>query len=209
MHKRFIADVPMIVLFNGAELTALRKGVKGYAGWLYPQPRFWGVSGRVGKGRGMLGYLARRLLMTIPTLLLVAVAVFVLIRLIPGDPAQVMLGDAADPAQAAQLRAQLGLDQPIPVQFCTGSRKLATGDFGHSITNNLAVLPLILERFQVSAVIVLVAVAAAACIAVPAGLDRRLEAEQRCSTSRSSAAPRCCCRSRASGSACCCCCSSA
>ena len=44
MHKRFIADVPMIVLFNGAELTALRKGVKGYAGWLYPQPRFWGVT---------------------------------------------------------------------------------------------------------------------------------------------------------------------
>jgi peptide/nickel transport system substrate-binding protein len=44
MHKRFIADVPMIVLFNGAELVALRKGIKGYAGWLYPQPRFWGVT---------------------------------------------------------------------------------------------------------------------------------------------------------------------
>ncbi|EJN10635.1 ABC-type dipeptide transport system, periplasmic component [Bradyrhizobium sp. YR681] len=44
MHKRFIADVPMIVLFNGAELTALRKSIKGYAGWLYPQPRFWGVA---------------------------------------------------------------------------------------------------------------------------------------------------------------------
>jgi peptide/nickel transport system substrate-binding protein len=44
LHKRFIADVPMIVLFNGAELTALRKGIKGYAGWLYPQPRFWGVT---------------------------------------------------------------------------------------------------------------------------------------------------------------------
>ncbi|WP_247557074.1 ABC transporter substrate-binding protein [Bradyrhizobium sp. 138] len=44
MHRRFITDVPMIVLFNGAELTALRKGIKGYAGWLYPQPRFWGVT---------------------------------------------------------------------------------------------------------------------------------------------------------------------
>ncbi|MEH2493146.1 ABC transporter permease [Bradyrhizobium sp. AZCC 2230] len=118
----------------------------------------------------MLGYLARRLLMTIPTLLLVAIGVFALVRLIPGDPVQVMLGDAADPAQAAQLRAQLGLDQPMPVQFMHWIAKLATGDFGHSITNNLAVLPLILERFQVSAVIVLVAVAAAACIAVPAGL---------------------------------------
>jgi len=44
MHRRFIADVPMIVLFNGAELTALHKNIKGYAGWLYPQPRFWGVT---------------------------------------------------------------------------------------------------------------------------------------------------------------------
>lgn len=118
----------------------------------------------------MLGYLARRLLMTIPTLLLVAIGVFALVRLIPGDPIQVMLGDAADPAQTAQLRAQLGLDQPIPLQFMHWIARLATGDFGHSITNNLAVLPLILERFQVSAVIVLVAVGAAVCIAVPAGL---------------------------------------
>ncbi|MET4385441.1 peptide/nickel transport system permease protein [Bradyrhizobium sp. F1.4.3] len=118
----------------------------------------------------MLGYLARRLAMTIPTLLLVAIGVFALVRLIPGDPVQVMLGDAADPAQAVQLRAQLGLDQPIPLQFMHWIAKLATGDFGHSITNNLAVLPLILDRFQVSAIIVLVAVATAACIAVPAGL---------------------------------------
>ena len=118
----------------------------------------------------MLGYLARRLAMTIPTLLLVAIGVFALVRLIPGDPVQVMLGDAADPVQAAQLRAQLGLDQSIPLQFIHWIAKLATGDFGHSITNNLAVLPLILDRFQVSAIIVLVAVAAAACIAVPAGL---------------------------------------
>ncbi|WP_456684629.1 ABC transporter permease [Bradyrhizobium sp. P5_C11_2] len=108
--------------------------------------------------------------MTIPTLLLVAIGVFALVRLIPGDPVQVMLGDAADPAQAAQLRAQLGLDQPMPIQFMHWIAKLAAGDFGHSITNNLAVLPLILDRFQVSAIIVLVAVGLAACIAVPAGL---------------------------------------
>jgi peptide/nickel transport system permease protein len=118
----------------------------------------------------MLRYLLKRLATIIPTLLLVAVAVFTLVRLIPGDPVQVMLGDAADPAQVAQLRASLGLDQPIPLQFLYWLEQLATGDLGHSITNNLPVLPLILERFQVSAVIVLVAVAVAACIAVPAGL---------------------------------------
>jgi peptide/nickel transport system permease protein len=108
--------------------------------------------------------------MTIPTLLLVAITVFALVRLIPGDPVQVMLGDSADPAQVEQLRRQMGLDQSIPVQFGYWLAKVAVGDFGHSITNGLAVLPLILERFQVSALIVLVAVAIAACVAVPAGL---------------------------------------
>jgi peptide/nickel transport system permease protein len=118
----------------------------------------------------MLGYLVRRLAMTIPTLLLVAITVFALVRLIPGDPVQVMLGDSADPAQVEQLRRQMGLDQSIPVQFGYWLAKVAVGDFGHSITNGLAVLPLILERFQVSALIVLVAVTIAACVAVPAGL---------------------------------------
>ncbi|KJC40263.1 peptide ABC transporter [Bradyrhizobium sp. LTSP849] len=118
----------------------------------------------------MLGYLVRRLAMTIPTLLLVAIAVFALVRLIPGDPVQVMLGDSADPAQVDALRRQMGLDQSIPVQFGYWLAKVAVGDFGHSITNGLAVLPLILERFQVSAIIVLVAVTIAACVAVPAGL---------------------------------------
>jgi peptide/nickel transport system permease protein len=118
----------------------------------------------------MFGYLARRLAMTIPTLLLVAIAVFALVRLIPGDPVQVMLGDSADPAQIEQLRQQLGLDRPIPIQFALWLGKVVTGDLGHSIVNGLAVLPLILDRFQVSAIIVLSAVLIATCIAVPAGL---------------------------------------
>jgi peptide/nickel transport system permease protein len=118
----------------------------------------------------MLGYVAKRLAMTIPTLLLVAVAVFVLVRLIPGDPVQVMLGDSADPSQIASARHQLGLDEPVPVQFAFWLAKVARGDFGQSITNRQPVLPLIVERFQVSAVIVLLAVGLAALIAVPAGL---------------------------------------
>lgn len=118
----------------------------------------------------MLGYLAKRMAMTIPTLLLVAVTVFTLVRLIPGDPVQVMLGDTATPSQVESFRQQLGLDKPIPMQFAFWLAKVATGDLGHSITNGLAVLPLILERFQVSAVIVLAGVLTAASIAVPAGL---------------------------------------
>ena len=75
----------------------------------------------------MLGYLVRRLAMTIPTLLLVAITVFALVRLIPGDPVQVMLGDSADPAQVEQLRRQMGLDQSIPVQFGYWLAKVAVG----------------------------------------------------------------------------------
>ena len=65
----------------------------------------------------MLGYLLRRLAMTIPTLLLVSAAVFTLVRLIPGDPVQLMLGDSADQAQVTAMRRELGLEDPLPVQF--------------------------------------------------------------------------------------------
>ena len=118
----------------------------------------------------MLAYILRRIAMTIPTLLLVAVAVFTLMRLIPGDPVQLMLGEGADPAQLELMRRQMGLDQPLPAQFLVWLRHALAGDLGVSTTNGLPVLPLILERFQVSAVIVLAAMAIATLIAVPAGL---------------------------------------
>lgn len=118
----------------------------------------------------MLGYLARRLVMTLPTLLLVGVTVFVMMRLVPGDPVLVMLGDTATEADIADMRASLGLDQPLPVQFALWLSRVAVGDLGASITNGQPVFWLILERFQVSASIVLVAVAVAALIAVPLGL---------------------------------------
>jgi peptide/nickel transport system permease protein len=118
----------------------------------------------------MLIYIARRVAMAVPTLLLVMLAVFTLIHLIPGDPAQLMLGDSADEASLAALRVQFGLDQSLPIQFMHWFSHVLRGDLGHSITNGLPVLPLILERFQVSATIVLVAMACAALIAVPAGL---------------------------------------
>jgi peptide/nickel transport system permease protein len=118
----------------------------------------------------MLGYLARRIVMTLPTLLLVGVTVFVLMRLVPGDPVLVMLGDTATEADIADMRAALGLDRPVPMQFALWLGRVAVGDLGASITNGQPVFWLILERFEVSAAIVLVAVAAAALIAVPLGL---------------------------------------
>lgn len=118
----------------------------------------------------MIAHVTRRLLMTLPTLLLVSLAVFVLLRLVPGDPAQLMLGDAMTEEALAEARARMGLDAPLLVQFALWLGRVAGGDLGRSLVNDLPVLPLVLERFQVSAVIVLVAVAAAALIAVPAGL---------------------------------------
>ncbi|WP_374444214.1 ABC transporter permease [Stella sp.] len=118
----------------------------------------------------MLRYILHRLLMTVPTALLVALAVFVLLRLVPGDPAQLMLGDTATEETLAELRQQLGLDRPIPVQFLYWLGNVAQGDLGRSITNDLPVLPLIVDRFRVSASIVLAAVLLATLIAVPAGM---------------------------------------
>ncbi len=118
----------------------------------------------------MLAYIARRIAQAVPTLLLVAIAVFTLIHLIPGDPAQLMLGDAADDNTVAALRTQLGLDQPLQLQFVHWLGQIARGDFGQSISMGVPVLPLVLERFEVSATIVLIAVGLATLIAVPAGL---------------------------------------
>ncbi len=118
----------------------------------------------------MLRFALSRLLMAIPTILLVAVGVFVLIRLIPGDPAQLMLGDLADETTLASLRQKLGLDQNILVQFGIWFAHALDGDLGKSIATGQQVTGLVIERFWVSAKIVLPAVVIASLIAVPAGM---------------------------------------
>jgi len=115
-------------------------------------------------------YVLHRLAWTIPTLLLVSAMVFVLVRLIPGDPAIVALGDDATAEQIANFRARFGLDQPIPLQFVYWLGQVARGDLGFSIANGQEIAPLILDRFQVSATIVVVAMLLAVLISVPLGL---------------------------------------
>jgi peptide/nickel transport system permease protein len=112
----------------------------------------------------------KRLLGALPTLLIVAILVFSLIRMIPGDPAQVMLGDAADPDSLAALRAQMGLERPLWLQFAAWLGHALRGDLGLSIATGEPVLPLILQRFQVTASIVVSAIALATLIAVAGGL---------------------------------------
>jgi len=118
----------------------------------------------------MFRFAAARIAMAIPTLLIVAVAVFVLIRLIPGDPAQLLLGDLATPASLADLRARLGLDRSLPAQFGIWFGHVLKGDLGLSINSGQDVLSLVADRFLISGRIVLVAVALAAMVAVPAGM---------------------------------------
>jgi peptide/nickel transport system permease protein len=120
--------------------------------------------------RRPLTYIAKRLLLAAPTLLLVAVFVFGLIRLIPGDPAQVMLGDVADPTTLAAVRHQMGLDEPLPVQFGQWLGRVARGNLGSSIVTGEPVAPLILERFRVTASIVVAAIVIATTLAIVAGL---------------------------------------
>lgn len=118
----------------------------------------------------MFRFTLNRLAMALPTLFIVAVAVFVLIRLIPGDPAQLLLGDLADPARLAELRAHLGLDQSWLAQFGVWGGHALHGDLGVSITTGEPVLQLVLSRFLVSAQIVVIAVFLAVVVAVPAGM---------------------------------------
>lgn len=118
----------------------------------------------------MFRFILHRLGMAVPTLLLISVMVFALIRFIPGDPALLMLGDMADAQSLAQMRSSLGLDHSVVTQYLIWIKTVLSGDLGFSISTRQAVLPLLLERFSVSATIVLVAVALATLIAVPVGL---------------------------------------
>src|SRR5579883_1040919 len=125
---------------------------------------------RCTESRELSKYLLKRLLLAIPTLLLVALIVFVLVRLVPGDPAQVMLGEGADPAALAAMHHAMGLDRPLPVQFGAWLSHVVIGDFGTSIRTGEPVVSLVLSHFEVTATVVLVAMTLATLIAVCGGL---------------------------------------
>src|SRR5215469_7174203 len=99
----------------------------------------------------MLAYISRRLLLALPTLFLVSIIVFGLMRLIPGDPATVLLGEQADPASVAALHRQMGLDRPLPEQYFTWLTRALRGDLGTSIATGESVRSMIADRFPLSA----------------------------------------------------------
>lgn len=118
----------------------------------------------------MLKFALNRLLLAIPTLLLVSIIVFSLIRLIPGDPAQLMLGDLDDPAALARLRDQWGLDKPVIAQYLIWLGNVLQGDLGTSILQQRPVTPMLMSALGVTASLVLPAMLLASLIAIPAGM---------------------------------------
>lgn len=115
-------------------------------------------------------YIARRFVAMIPVLLLVSVIVFSLIHLTPGDPATSMLGEEATPQAVAALRAKLGLDQPIPVQYAKWLGAVLRGDLGRSIRSNQPVSEAIAERLPVTIELAVLAITISLIIAIPAGI---------------------------------------
>lgn len=118
----------------------------------------------------MFRFIARRLVQMVPVLLGVSLVVFVLVRLIPGDPAQILLGQTASPERVAQLRAQLGLDQPLPVQYALYIRGALQGNLGDSLLTGRPVTEELRERLPATIELTLAAMLVAVLVGIPVGV---------------------------------------
>jgi peptide/nickel transport system permease protein len=118
----------------------------------------------------MLRYLVRRLLLTVPVLLGVATLVFALIHLVPGDPAQAMLGDGASQEEVERLRVNLGLNKPLLEQYSSFLGGALRGDLGTSFRYNTPVTTQILEKLPNTVRLAVAAMLAAMVFAIPLGI---------------------------------------
>lgn len=116
-----------------------------------------------------MGYLLRRLAATLPVMAVVAVVVFLLIHLSPGDPAALIAGDLATADDIAKLRVALGLDQPLWQQFVLWLGRILTGDLGTSIFTNVPVTQLLAQRLEPTLSIAFVTMTLAVLLSVPLG----------------------------------------
>ena len=114
--------------------------------------------------------IGRRLLGLVVSLAVASIIIFALLSLLPGDVAQVMLGSNADPKMAAQLREQLGLDDPFLVRYWHWLSGLLTGDLGTSVLSGQEIAPQIAERLAVTGWLVLLAVLIALLLCIPMGV---------------------------------------
>ncbi|TVQ31434.1 MAG: ABC transporter permease [Geminicoccaceae bacterium] len=117
----------------------------------------------------MLGFLLRRIAATIPVLLMVAVFVFLMLRLTPGDPAAIIAGDNATPQQIVEIRERLGLEEPLHVQFAIWGGNLLRGDLGQSYFFRQPVTSLIAQRIEPTFSLAAVTIVITVLVAVPLG----------------------------------------
>lgn len=118
----------------------------------------------------MYAYIVRRILATIPVMGVVAIFVFLLLHLTPGDPATVIAGDYARPEDIERIREQLGLNDPLYIQFGKWVWRLFQGDMGISIFSNLPVTHLIQQRLEPTIMMALTTIIIAIAVAVPMGV---------------------------------------
>ena len=121
----------------------------------------------------MSKFLLQRLLIAIPTLLVVTFVVFMIVHLIPGDPAQILAGDTATAAQIPELRAEWGLDQPLLVQYATYMQNLLQGNMGRSIASRQPVAWEISERYPSTLTLALCAIVVATTLGLGLRNHRR------------------------------------
>lgn len=118
----------------------------------------------------MGSFLVRRILLSIPTLLLVAVAVFLMMHAAPGDPAELLLGPFASDDQIARLTTQLGLDQPLAVQFAKWFGQVVRGDLGTSYTLRLPVAEELVRKYGATLLLTIAAVTVSSVVGLTAGI---------------------------------------
>lgn len=114
-------------------------------------------------------YLARRLVLLLPVALGITIVTFFLLRLIPGDPAVIMLDNRATAENVARLRHTLGLDRPLLVQYLLFLKNIATGRLGESLVYRTQVLPIILGRLPVTLFLAVYSTVLAGLVAIPLG----------------------------------------
>jgi peptide/nickel transport system permease protein len=118
----------------------------------------------------MRTYIIKRLIEMVPTILMITLVVFVMMRSIPGDPVVAMLGDAYTEEDAVRVRHDYGLDKPIVVQYAIWLGKLVQGDWGTSILSGRPVLQDVMARLPVTMELIVLSMAVALAIAIPAGI---------------------------------------
>jgi peptide/nickel transport system permease protein len=119
---------------------------------------------------GQLGFILRRLALTLPTLVVMSVVVFLIIRLVPGDPVRTMLGFRATDANVAELRHQLGLDQSLVTQYLTWAGHLLQGDLGTDIVSHAPLSQLLAQRLPVTFELTGLSMLLAVLVGVPLGV---------------------------------------